>query len=270
MSVLPKDGFLSTILDEWSAETKKSAQKWFSLINELNIAAVAVLPSLELQRSAQKEIVAAALYARALQTFEASVLLTGRGMLADSETLARSVAETAFFLGGLAVINNFLVRMAGANNSHFFKLGYASVELLKRENKSLNPDAAELKQFLDEAKLQGYRENNINLNQLAKEVGMEALYDTVYRQLSGNAAHPSVASSERHIMRGIGGNVENLIFKPQRNGVEKALSVALFAFLSALEAIGVIFKRADIQTTVELYNIRHQALSNELSSRAGQ
>jgi len=119
MSALPKDGFLSTILDEWSAETKKSTPKWFSLINDLNIAAVAVLPSLELQRSAQKEIVAAALYARALQTFEASVLLTCRGMLADSETLARSVAETAFFLGGLAVINNFLVRMAGANNSHF-------------------------------------------------------------------------------------------------------------------------------------------------------
>ena len=106
--------------------------------------------------------------------------------------------------------------------------------------------------------------------QLAKEIGMEALYDTVYRQLSGNAAHPSVASSERHIMRGIDGSVENLIFKPQRNGVEQALSVALFAFLSALEALGVIFKRADINTTVELYNIRHQALSNEFSSKASQ
>jgi hypothetical protein len=46
---------------------------------------------------------AAAMFARALQTFEGAIILAERGMLADAGTLARSIVETiaAVLVAGL-------------------------------------------------------------------------------------------------------------------------------------------------------------------------
>ncbi|MQA38633.1 DUF5677 domain-containing protein [Rugamonas aquatica] len=261
----PVDGFLSPILDQWSDEARQSAPDWSLLIQDINRAAVALLPTLAPRRNSDRELVAAALYARALQTFEASILLANRGMLADAGTLARSILETTIYLGGLAQIENFVARMAAANNQHYFKFGRALVDFATETNIA---DVEELKGHLADEALKEHKASGIIMQQLAKEVGMGALYEVVYRQLSGDAAHPSVASSERHIVRGADRGIEKLIFQPQREGMEKMLSCAIIALLGAWQAVGVIFNRSDIPPAIELYNMRHQALSAAFSDRS--
>lgn len=257
MTHLPADGFLSPILDDWSAQTKLSAPDWFRLIEDANRAAVAILPTIAPRLDSDSELAAAMLYARAVQSFEASVMLSNRGMLADAGTLARSLVETTIFLGGLACIENFTERMAAANNQHYFKYGRALVDFAEETKIA---DVEELKSLLADETVKGYKAAGINMQQLAQEVGMDALYEVVYRQLSGDAAHPSVMSSERHLVRGTDRKIKKLTFQPQRDGMEKMLSCAIFGIIGAWEALAIIFQRSDIGANATLYTARYQAL----------
>jgi hypothetical protein len=186
-------------------------------------------------------------------------------MLADAGTLARSTVETTVYLGGLAVLEGFSKRMAASNNHHFFKLGEAIAEHLEEVGgHTAAAEAADLRQLLQEAQDKGHASQDINLYQLTKEVGMDPLYQVVYRQLSGDSAHPSVTSSGRHIVRGDGGHVEKLIFQPQRDGMEHTLSAAIAAFLGAMVAVSMVFSRSDIAATVDTYNALHHALGERI------
>lgn len=53
-------------------------------------------------------------------------------------------------------------------------------------------------------------------------------------------------------------------FKPEREGLEKSLSMAITAILGAIEPIGLIYQRKDIGPLVDTYNMRHLALAESL------
>lgn len=259
---LPPDAFLSPIvMDEWRSQARLSAPLWFELIQDINRGAVALLTALGPAKGSDRELVAAAMFGRALQSFEATVILVERGMLADAGSLARNIVESAVFLGGLALIDDFPKRMAESNNAHFFGMAKAIAERMEEHGAQEDLAAAEeLRELLQSVKDQGFARFNINLRVLAKEVGMDPLYEVVYRTLSGDAAHPSLTSIERHFGRNDSGQVERLIFSPQRDGMEKVLSAAICAFLAALGALGVVFPRDDIMVMIETFNARHHAL----------
>lgn len=251
---LPPDGFLSPELLPWIESAKASAPEWFTLVHDVNRSAVAILPTLEPKRASDKELMATAIYARALQTFEGAVLLAERGMLADAGTLARSVVETTIYLGGLAVINDFPKQMAADSNKHFFKMGTALAELLEKDDDAAAADeAAELRDLLQSSKGNCVGSKSIVIRELAKEVGMDTLFEVVYRQLSGDSAHPTVTTCNRHLVHNQHGVVEKLTFQPQRAGLENILTAALTAMLGAMEAISRVFERADIEATVNIY-----------------
>lgn len=264
---LPPDGFLSPMMGEWRCQAQLSAPLWFALIQDINRGAVALLTVLAPSRASDRELASAAMFARALQSFEATVILAERGMLADAGSLARNIVESAVFLGGLALIDDFTKRMAASNNAHFFGMAKAIAEQMEgNASPEYLANASELRDLLQNVVAQGHARSGINLRQLAKEVGMDPLYEVVYRSLSGDAAHPSLASIERHFGRNGAGQVEKLLFSPQRDGMEKVLSAAISAFLAALEALGEVFPRDDIRAMINTFNARHHALGSPASS----
>lgn len=264
---LPLDGFLSPKLEPWRDAARASAHEWFNLVDGINRSAVAILSTLEPQRSSAREMMAAQLFARALQTFEAAILLAERGMLADAGTLARSIVETTIYLGGVATKENFTARMAADNNHHFHEMGVAIAEHLERDGgEDGKSEAKELRKALEAAKGGDFKFGDIKLRNLAKEVGMDPLYEVVYRQPSGDSAHPSIASCERHLVRDARKRVEKLIFKPQRDGLERTLSSAIVPLLGAMEALSHVFARSDIAGTVDTYNAHHQRLGRSLEN----
>jgi hypothetical protein len=95
---------------------------------------------------------------------------------------------------------------------------------------------------------------------------MDPLYDTVYRQLSGNAAPPSITTAERHVVRPPQKRIEKLSFSPQREGLEQTFSCAIFALLCVMEATGKVFERPGIQAAVEHFNERHRVLAEGLQA----
>lgn len=261
----PQDGFLAPVIDTWRLSARASTPEWFCLINRLNRTALGVLQGIAPNKSSDRELIAAALFARAVQSFEASILLAERGMLSDAGTLSRSVIETTIFLGGLALIRDFHKRMAADNKHHFFGMAKGISEFLeKSETDEDKADAADLRALVQDVKDRGHDRKGINLKEVAAEVGMEPLYQVVYRQLSGNSAHPSITTSERHFARNALGNVEKLSFSPQRDGLEKALSVSITGLLGAMEAMGTIFNLREVDDAVNALNADHQNLAEQL------
>lgn len=264
---LPPDAFLSPMMDEWRRQAQLSAPLWFALIQDINRDAVALLTVIHPAKWSDRELAAAAMFGRALQSFEATVILAERGMLADAGSLARNIVESAVFLGGLALVDDFPKRMAASNNAHFFGMAQAIAEQMEMNGAQEDLlSAGELRELLQDVRDQGHARTSINLRELAKEVGMDPLYEVVYRMLSGDAAHPSIASIERHFGRNDSGQVEKLIFSPQRDGMEKVLSAAIVAFLAALEALGCVFPEHDIRTMADMFNARHHALGSPAPS----
>ncbi len=90
---------------------------------------------------------------------------------------------------------------------------------------------------------------------------MSPLYEFAYRRLSGEAAHPTLTSLERHIGRGSAGQIKTLTFRPQREGLESILSASIFAILAAMDTLGEVFTHLDMRDTIAAHNARHHALS---------
>lgn len=261
MNLLP-DGFFSEAVDHWIVDARASAPKWFSLVTDVNRDAVRVLTTLVPRRSCDRELIAAALFARAVQSFEASVILSERGMLSDAGAIARSVVESAIFLGGVAHVQDFSRNMAGDNNAHYYSMAKAIAEQLEQwGDDSGSEDAAALRTLVSEVDEKGHKRKSINLRQIAKDVGMDFLYEFVYRRLSGEHGHPTLTSLEWHFSRGEFGLVDSLTFKPQRAGLETVLTSTICALLAAMEAVSDVFERPDIREAVRALNARHHALS---------
>ncbi len=206
------------------------------------------------------------MFARALQSFEAVILLTERGMLADAGALARNIVESAIYLGGLATIANFPQRMAASNNAHFASMARALATHLEDDMGDAEA-AADLRTLVDGVKAKGYDLTDIKLLQLAKEIGLDPLYQVVYRQLSGDSAHASLESMNRHLVRNASGRIEKLKFSPQRDGLEQILSAAITAFLAALEMLYVVFQQDEIRLAIDVHNTRHHELSPPMANK---
>lgn len=256
----PMDGFLSPELDLWRQGIREQAHKWFSLAEDLNRSAVHILTLLDPNRRSDRELGAAALFARTTQSYEAAVLLTERGLLTEAGCITRSMVENAIYLAGFAIIQDFPKRLAGDTNKHYFQFANTLAQLDTTHISA--DDAADLKQLTSIVKEQGHLLEYINLHQLAKQVGMEPLYNVVYRHLSDHAAHPSVKSIGRHIYRGSSNRIQNLIFAPQREGLESILSAAITTLIAALEALTILFPLPDIREAIRIHDKRHHELAS--------
>jgi len=189
-------------------------------------------------------------------------------MLADARTLVRSVVETAIYLGGIALVDDFVGKMVASNNAHYFGMADGLAGHLEQGDDADQQEADGLRLLLQSVKEGGHRIADIKLRKLARDIGMDPLYEVLYRDISGNAAHPSLASAERHIVRNASGDIEKMKFKPEREGLEKTLSMAITAVLGAAEPMGIIFERDDVRPFVDILNARHLALAENLRDTA--
>lgn len=263
------DGFLSEVVEGWSKEFKESYSTWFGLTYEINRHAVDVLKKIAPTKNSDKELIAAALFARAVQSFEASIILAEKGMQADSGIIARNVIETTLYIGGLAAIENFSEEMVSSNNNHVEKLAKGAAAVLEgSDSREERERAEELLSLVREVKNSGDKYTPIDLKKLASRVDMLDFYEIAYRQLSGDSSHPSLESCERHFSRDANGRVVKMIFNPQFSGMEKILSPLIAGILRAMEVISGIFTIPGLVDSVEHFNAVHHIISSRMYGNA--
>lgn len=261
---MPAEGFLSPLVSDWRSVAHEAASERFALAYEINQACVAILSTLEPSFRSDRELIGAALFGRALQSFEATILLAERGMVADAGLVARSIVECAIFQAAVATIDDFPKRMAASNNAHFASMARSVADQLAAGvDKAEHDQSQDIRKLLEEIASTAVMPADIKLRQLARETGMERLYEIVYRKLSGEAAHPSLASIERHFRRDEQGLIAQLIFAPQVDGLSDLLGSAVTAGLANLQALAETFRRTDIADIYKTFNDRHRIIAME-------
>ncbi len=247
-----KEGFLSAGITTWMAKARAEHVEWFQLADQLNQEGMRLLFSTQPSHGNNKEFVAALLFGRALQAFQGSVLLSERGMGAESRTLVRNCAEAAIALGNVALSETFLDELIADYDKHrltianvFFNDPDCKIELPAEQLEKLRGVADAIS-----TQYHPNRPKGINWDAAAKKAGMAVLYNTVYRGISGDAAHVTIDALNRHIKSDADNNVEHLIFRPSSVDLADTLSAGASAILHAMEALGRIFGQESVSNSV--------------------
>lgn len=247
-----KEGFLSAGITTWMTKARAEYVEWFQLADQLNQEGMKLLFSAQPSHGNNKEFVAALLFGRALQAFQGSVLLSERGMGAEARTLVRNCAEAAIALGNVALSETFLDELIADYDKH--RLTIANVFLNDPDCMSElpAPQLDKLRGVADAINAQYHpnRPKDINWATAASEAGMTALYNTVYRGISGDAAHVTIDALTRHIKSDADNNVEHLTFRPSSDDLADTLSAGASAILHAMEALGRIFGQESVSNSV--------------------
>ena len=244
MSTFDKQGFLFRCeLDAWESNIRKAHPDWFSLVDDLNLEAMRICYVLQPSATDNRQLLATLLYCRALQSFQGAVLLAARGMPADALTLVRSCAESAIALGGVAHDEKFIEALISSSNKHqktFINVYLGDTRLFGELTNEQQEYGKALVEQLNGGALQGFK-----WEALATKVGMADLYNTVYRFISGEAAHASLLALDRHMCADTEGELERLVVRPDARDVEQTLSMAVCSLLHVMKKLNQVISIGD-------------------------
>jgi hypothetical protein len=267
---LSRDGFLSTTINALADKALRDFDPGHvALVERINRFAIALLivPRDIHQRDA--DLFAITLLGRAVQDFEAAVLLGARGLRAQSRAMVRSTFETALYCVAAsrdlvlsqgakhkpkkdeAPTTRFIEAFEGAHQR--FRVHVAAE--LRDMPEVPAEQAAALDALLDDIRIPG-KHQDIDVHGLAKDLGLSDLYTVVYRSLSQDA-HPSATSLQHHVDVDVTGKIAGLRIGPDYLQFADTLTLAVCSLLVALDGFvghfGTPEERETMQELVKGY-----------------
>jgi hypothetical protein len=194
----------------------------------------------------------ALLFAKALHSFQAAVLLVSRGMSAESEAASRTALESAIRLAAIAKDPLYVQKMTAAHERHRATQARALLKL----DPGIKVDA-QLRAALEEtARLEG---GGDKLEQTAESVGLGTLYHTVYRAISGYAAHATLGAVERFLREDEPGRVQLVVgIIPEE--MPRALTFAIQIMLACLQPLSQIYNLPALKRDVDALEEKWQRI----------
>lgn len=232
---LEKNGFLSPNLEKWVVKNRTKNKTFFDQAEKLNEFCMELLLTGEVQPD-EKSFVGALILSRAIQSFQGTLLLVERGMVADARTLVRSSAECAIALGCLVLDDSFLQTLIGG---HQRSMALTAKSILL--NGTLNPekDADKIKQLEELIRnFQATTPQKLNWKNLAKTAEFVELYEWIYADTSNDGSHVSINSLSRHTITDGDDTVTGIKFGPELDGVDSTVVGAIGALSHCLMAYG--------------------------------
>lgn len=241
------EGFLSSSIATSIANIRADFALWFATADSFNALGMRVLPAAKVNQSSNQQVVAAALYGRILTSFQAAYILTERGMLSDARTVVRAAAETAIVLCALIRDSSICDLLIDRHFWHHSKLRNAWLNDPQAIAEMTGEQVNAIKATITEAakthpKAQQFKGDPISIATLARQAGVMALYNAIYRSTSGDAAHTSIDALNRHIRADTDANIVGLKFGPPADDLPATLSDAISVLGHALQAVIDLFQ----------------------------
>jgi hypothetical protein len=242
-----ENGFLSTDLHSRVADIRGRHADWFSHAENLNRFAQRIVTT---QREFSSErglgddhVLALLLLYRALNNFQATVLMAERGMIVEARTLARSCLETAIWIAALKTDPE---HWRGMLKDELASKRARGRWILKNAADALDPARREgLEKYVDDLEHQT-RLRALKLEDVAKRAGVHGVY-LFYRQLSADAAHPSITALHRHVSSGHDDEIKEIQWMPvlELDDISETLGLACSFLILACTALGEMFPDAE-------------------------
>lgn len=182
-----KEGFLSPTSSRWKSDIRAKCPQWFAFAEKVNIVGNELLRKSKPSREDETQLVASLLFARALQSFQASIILSELGMETEARTLVRNCAESAIALGKLAVDDTFIDVLISDYDKHRKTIANALLNDndVKTHGNMSQEHVEQLKSLVNEIteKYAPGEPKEIKWAHVAeaKGVGMNALFNTIFR-----------------------------------------------------------------------------------------
>lgn len=245
------DGFLSEAGFELEAAIRAQYTNEFSRAQLINRECHALLFGSTVHRGDGQEVLAATLFLRALEHFQAVISLLAIGLVAPAQVTLRVMLETVFATRAVAsneaLVEAFILadlptrlsilRKAGTNN-------YAALNALREvlSISAIDDLSAEIKRL--EAR-------RLSAEELSRAAGMHEWYVTIYTLLSGTV-HSGVRDLEGYLEIGESNQISSLTYAPKLNEIGDLVHTASHCALLGAAAIAGLFQR-DFQPVLETH-----------------
>ena len=183
-----------SLTDEWLALSHRLYEKGKAIFDHSNV--------LESEAGTKDtKVVALTLLARTTGNFQAAVLLLENGHTVEARTMVRCCYENLFWIAALAKKGDAFVRdMELDDAASRMKRANGLLEWSKEQNQKFD-FYEKLETFRDDMKEKHRKPGAITQKAAADNGGLGPAY-IIYRELSGDAAHPSATSLSRHVTWG--------------------------------------------------------------------
>ena len=172
-------------------------EEWYEYSERLRCTAVRMFETLQPPLGENRHVVALALLARTLSSFESAMLLVRNGRVVDARTLVRSCYENLFYVAGVAAQGDSFIRKMFAD--HLAAQKDRGEQLLGSRAIERGSEVEEkLRTYLKS--LRGHKGRSLDPKGIAANSTVSHGY-AIYMQLSADAAHPSIISLSRHVLR---------------------------------------------------------------------
>lgn len=238
-------GFLSSFVEEAVPSYVRQHHEWFARAEALNRAGLEAFNRREnamVGLSTHSPVaLAMRMTYRALVAFQGALILYRRGMIAEGNTLTRSVYETAFWLGFMHVNPDRACR--AFLNDEFRSQKQLIAYYLKQFEAGTYARNSEFEQQL---KAQSAcltqnitKEKKLTLEQVATDGRLIDYFET-YKKLSGGSVHNSLSSLHRYLRRNEDGAYDGFCIGPDLDGLVEAIPVLCIGVGVALTILRLI------------------------------
>ncbi|MFY9328198.1 MAG: DUF5677 domain-containing protein [Georgfuchsia sp.] len=227
-------GFLSDELTKFRENVRAKHATGFHYMEQTNALAMRIMWTLPLANLDEAMAHAVMCYARAVQNFQGVILIAERGAITEARILLRALAETLFLALGMFEKHDMLALLQEDNAAH--RKGIANAIIQMNIAGRTGADTSSFEQEVKEVVAQyGDKPRSIKWSALAYEVGVGNIHEAAYRFTSGDAAHATLESLNRHVHAEEGGDLHQFIFNPTDEDLDRTFRAGLASIVKLME-----------------------------------
>lgn len=231
-------GFLGNQVNKLMEPHLKERASLYETINQLNELALTLKDKIEVKSGDIKAVLAAILFIKVINCFQAIVLLSKKGLGVECGILTRALLEVTFPLRANAVNHGFAEKFILTEKSKRLKL----MNIILNDKQSFSSIHSliteEQKETLT-AEIQCEGIKDLDAFEIARQAGMTTFYQLAYRHLS-EEVHTIASSLQSYVITDEHGDVVMFENGPQHFEFEK-FKTAVLCLLIAMDSMNDIF-----------------------------
>ena len=258
------DGFLSDELSRFESQITDRYSDQLEFAKEVNRIAQEIIGTVQIDRDELRSNLMGTLLIRQVESFQAFVILVGKGLFFQAQIILRNIAESMFIVGAIVNKQTFAEEFIGRIVFSDLKMAKGLRNFLVRRGDEI-PDVLKnlikesedrIKELEDKARVgkrgkkKGRTIQPFRTEEIAKIAQMEDFYDTVYRYMS-LAVHTSPRSLNEVFIVGRNGEVEALDYQPRVDRLETVIFSATEMTLFTLRKVAEHFSLESPQRRTE-------------------
>jgi hypothetical protein len=265
------DGYYSDEAGVWTARNLEQHDVLFDIAARMNRHCHSVASILRIANSNGQHVICSALFVRALEFFQSSLVLIERGLSNPAKVMLRSFLETTFTIRAIAADVEVMRRYVAADE-------FERLRALRkvRQNPSafeaalLDRNREELDELIDNLEKDDnvHRGLKIPVHELAQKAELIDTYDTAYGYLS-STVHSAVRDLEQYLELDADGEVHQMRWGPDGSDTAKLLITAIESMSHSLVAIELLFGvdcDAHVELSTEFDRAAREALDDPQSN----